>query len=49
MLFPGGVIETDGVGWLQADGSVYTGKEWPLPNVNSHPRSAGCYSRFLRK
>jgi N-acyl-D-glutamate deacylase len=48
VLFPGGVIETDGVGWLQADGSVYAGKEWPLPEVNSHPRSAGCYSRFLR-
>jgi N-acyl-D-glutamate deacylase len=49
VLFPGGGIETDAVPWTQADGSGYKGKEWPLPKgLNSHPRSAGCYSRFLR-
>ena len=50
VLFPGGGIETDGVPWTQSDGSSYKGKDWPLPKgLNSHPRSAGCYSRFLRK
>jgi N-acyl-D-glutamate deacylase len=49
VLFPGGAIETDAVPWTQSDGSGYKGKEWPLPKgLNSHPRSAGCYSRFLR-
>jgi N-acyl-D-glutamate deacylase len=49
VLFPGGAIETDAVPWTQSDGSAYKGKEWPLPKgLNSHPRSAGCYSRFLR-
>jgi N-acyl-D-glutamate deacylase len=49
VLFPGGGIETDAVPWTQSDGSSYKGKEWPLPKgLNSHPRSAGCYSRFLR-
>jgi N-acyl-D-glutamate deacylase len=49
VLFPGGGIETDAVPWTQADGSSYKGKDWPLPKgLNSHPRSAGCYSRFLR-
>jgi N-acyl-D-glutamate deacylase len=49
VLFPGGVIETDGVPWTQSDGSSYKGKDWPLPKgLNSHPRSAGCYCRFMR-
>jgi N-acyl-D-glutamate deacylase len=50
VLFPGGVIETDAVPWTRSDGTSYKGKDWPLPEgLNSHPRSAGCYSRFLRK
>jgi N-acyl-D-glutamate deacylase len=50
VLFPGGVIETDSMPWNSADGAIYHGKEWPLPKgLSSHPRSAGCYSRFLRK
>jgi N-acyl-D-glutamate deacylase len=49
VLFPGGAIETDAVPWTQSDGTSYKGKDWPLPRgLNSHPRSAGCYSRFLR-
>lgn len=50
VLFPGGVIETDAVPWNSEDGAIYHGKEWPLPKgLNSHPRSAGAYCRFLRK
>jgi N-acyl-D-glutamate deacylase len=49
VLFPGGVIETDGVSWVNADGTWFRGKEWPLPEgLNNHPRAAGCYTRFLR-
>jgi N-acyl-D-glutamate deacylase len=49
VLFPGGVIESDGVSWVQADGKWFRGKEWPLPEgINNHPRAAGCYTRFLR-
>jgi N-acyl-D-glutamate deacylase len=50
VLFPGGVIETDAVPWNSGDGAIYHGSEWPLPKgLNSHPRSAGAYCRFLRK
>jgi N-acyl-D-aspartate/D-glutamate deacylase len=32
------------------DGSVYTGDAWPLPpDATSHPRSAGCFTRFMRE
>jgi N-acyl-D-aspartate/D-glutamate deacylase len=32
------------------DGSVYTGDAWPLPqDATSHPRSAGCFTRFIRE
>ena len=49
VLFPGGVIETDAIPWNSEDGAIYQGKEWPMPDgLNSHPRSAGAYSRFLR-
>ena len=50
VLFPGGVIETDAMPWTDAEGRFVRGKEWPLPKGTvSHPRSAGAYSRFLRK
>jgi N-acyl-D-glutamate deacylase len=49
VLFPGGVIETDATPWTTPDGQWIRGKEWPLPkDAAAHPRSAGCYSRFLR-
>jgi N-acyl-D-glutamate deacylase len=49
VLLPGGGIESDSVSWVQPDGKWYRGKEWPLPKeLGNHPRSAGCYSRFLR-
>ena len=50
VLFPGGVIETDAVPYTSLDGKWLRGKEWPLPEGSaSHPRTAGCYTRFLRK
>jgi N-acyl-D-glutamate deacylase len=50
VLFPGGVIETDAVPYTSPDGKWLSGKEWPLPEgAASHPRTAGVYTRFLRK
>jgi N-acyl-D-glutamate deacylase len=50
VLFPGGVIETDCAPWTTPAGEFYKGKEWPFPEgVATHPRSAGTYTRFLRK
>ena len=50
VLFPGGVIETDAVPYTSLDGKWLRGKEWPLPEGSaSHPRTAGFYTRFLRK
>ncbi len=49
VLFPGGAIASDAMPWSLADGSTYTGDAWPLPeDATSHPRSAGCFTRFLR-
>ncbi|WP_417449408.1 amidohydrolase family protein [Kordiimonas sp.] len=48
VLFPGGVIASDGGNWL-VDGKMVDQNTWPVPeNAWSHPRSAGTYSRFLR-
>ncbi|WP_395455539.1 hypothetical protein ACHMW5_10700 [Azospirillum melinis] len=34
--------------WVEPDGSLYRGADWPLPRrLSSHPRSAGTFSRFL--
>jgi N-acyl-D-glutamate deacylase len=50
ILFPGGAIASDAMPWSLADGSVYEGDAWPLPEgASSHPRSAGTYTRFLRQ
>jgi N-acyl-D-glutamate deacylase len=49
VLFPGGAIASDAMPWSLADGSVYTGDAWPLPeDATSHPRSAGTFTRFIR-
>ena len=49
VLYPGGSIASDAMPWTLADGSVYTGDAWPLPeDATSHPRSAGCFTRFIR-
>ncbi|MFC3051616.1 amidohydrolase family protein [Kordiimonas pumila] len=49
ILFPGGVIASDGGTWL-IDGKMISSDTWPVPKEAwSHPRSAGTYSRFLRQ
>ena len=48
VLFPNGVIASDGGGWM-VDGVFVDKDAWPIPeNAWSHPRSAGTFSRFLR-
>ncbi|GAB3282300.1 amidohydrolase family protein [Parahaliea aestuarii] len=48
VLFPGGVIASDGGDW-SLDGKPVESDTWPLPEKAwSHPRSAGTYARFLR-
>ena len=47
VLFPGGVIASDGGPW-QVDSRPVEKDTWPLPeNAWSHPRGAGTYARFL--
>ncbi len=49
VLYPGGAIASDAMPWSMPDGSTYTGDAWPLPeDATSHPRSAGCFTRFMR-
>ena len=49
VMYPGAAIASDAMPWTLPDGSVYTGDGWPLPeDATSHPRSAGCFSRFIR-
>lgn len=48
VLFPGGVIASDGGTWL-VGGKAISKDTWPVPrNAWSHPRGAGTYSRFIR-
>lgn len=50
VLYPGGAIASDAMPWTLSDGSVYSGDAWPLPDdATSHPRSAGCFTRFMRE
>ena len=49
VLYPGGAIASDAMPWTLPDGTLYTGDAWPLPeDATSHPRSAGCFTRFIR-
>jgi len=49
VLYPGGAIASDAMPWTLPDGRVYAGDAWPLPeDATSHPRSAGCFTRFIR-
>ena len=49
VLFPGSAIASDAMPWSLPDGSAYVGDAWPLPDdATSHPRSAGCFTRFIR-
>jgi len=48
VLYPGGSIASDAMPWVEPDGAIYRGKEWPLPtSLSSHPRSAGTFTKFL--
>jgi len=50
VMYPGGAIASDAMPWSMPDGSTYTGDAWPLPDdATSHPRSAGCFTRFMRE
>ncbi|MEQ9394343.1 amidohydrolase family protein [Haliea sp.] len=49
VLFPQGVIASDGGDWTVA-GEPLPAATWPLPEAAwSHPRSAGTFARFLRQ
>lgn len=49
VTYPGGAIGSDAMPWIKPDGSIYIGEEWPLPSdVSAHPRSAGCFTKFIR-
>lgn len=49
VLYPGGSIASDAMPW-QTSAGLIEGETWPLPeNAFAHPRSAGCYSRFLAR
>ena len=48
VLFPGGAIASDGGDWA-LNGEMVAADAWPLPaEAESHPRSAGTFSKFLR-
>lgn len=49
VLFPGTAIITDSLPWVTPEGAFYEGLDWPLKNLNAHPRAAGNYCRFLNK
>jgi N-acyl-D-glutamate deacylase len=36
--------------WINEDGSIYEGLEWPLPDtLSAHPRSSGTFTRFISR
>ncbi|MEV6161284.1 amidohydrolase family protein [Streptomyces sp. NPDC052052] len=48
VLYPGAAIASDAMPWVGTDGKLVEGNVWPLPyGAFAHPRSAGCFSRFL--
>jgi len=49
VLYPGGAIASDSVPW-SIKGEIVKDNLWPMPaEAWSHPRSAGTFSRFLRR
>ncbi|TFI21352.1 D-glutamate deacylase [Streptomyces sp. 4R-3d] len=50
VLHPGAAIASDAMPWARNDGTIIEGDVWPLPDdAFAHPRSAGCYARFLAR
>jgi N-acyl-D-glutamate deacylase len=49
VLFPGGAIASDAMPWTDSKGALISEPDvWPLPEgAFAHPRTSGCYSRFL--
>ncbi|MGY3438081.1 MULTISPECIES: amidohydrolase family protein [unclassified Marinovum] len=49
VTYPGGSIASDAMPWINEDGTIYEGLDWPLPEgLSAHPRSSGTFTRFLR-
>lgn len=50
VLYPNSAIASDAMPWMDAKGAILVGDVWPLPaGAFAHPRSSGCYGRFLSK
>ena len=50
VLYPGAAIASDAMPWTDKKGKILEGDVWPLPkDAFAHPRTAGCYSRFISK
>jgi hypothetical protein len=48
LAFPDTIIASDAMPVLRPDGS-FADTEWPLPSWSTHPRTAGTYTRSLRR
>ena len=49
VLYHGAAIGSDAMPWIAPDASFYDGDDWPIPDeMSAHPRSSGCFTRFLR-
>lgn len=47
VLYPGGAVASDAMPWLRGNHLV-EGEVWPIPeDAFAHPRSAGCFARFV--
>lgn len=50
VTYAGGSIASDAMPWINEDGSIYEGLEWPLPDtLSAHPRSSGTFTRFISR
>lgn len=50
VLYPNGAIASDAMPWTDKNGALIEGDVWPLPEgAFAHPRTSGCYSRFISK
>lgn len=49
VLYPDAAIGSDAMPWITPQAQIWDGEEWPLPDdISAHPRSSGCFTRFLR-
>lgn len=47
VLFPGGIIASDAMPWMDKEGKIIDGKQWPLQgDAFAHPRTAATYTKF---